>query len=193
MKKIILASISPRRKMLLDILGFPFTVDPSEFIEKIDADTKPHDIVYSFSQEKAKNIAHKYNDAIIIAADTVVALGKIAFGKPNSHQHAVEMLQQLSGKTHVVLTGYTVLDSATAKMVTQVESTAVTMKDLTLAEIEGYIAIEKPFDKAGAWAIQGIGSVFVKEIKGDYYNVLGLPLSALYETLKEFGVSSLVA
>jgi septum formation protein len=148
-------------------------------------------LVKTLSLEKARTIAQKYPDAIIIAADTIGVLrGKIV-GKPHSVGEARKMLQMLSGKSHRVITGLTVLDSAFNKTVTRTIETLVYIKKLSLAEIQNYVETGEPLDKAGAYAIQGLGSVIVEKIIGDYYNVVGLPLNALSECLKEFGVGVL--
>jgi septum formation protein len=157
----------------------------------LNTNLKPEALVKAISLGKASIISKKYSNAIVIAADTIgVIRGKI-IGKPHTEDEARKMLQSLSGKSHRVITGLTIIDSTSKKMVTRTVETRVYIKNLSLAEIDNYIKTGEPLDKAGAYAIQGMGSVIVEKIKGDYYNVMGLPLNALAESLKEFGISVL--
>ncbi len=190
-RTLILASASPRRKALLEQIGLKFMVDASYHAEKVPLDLKPEQLVEALSREKARTVARKYPDALVIAADTIGVLkGKIV-GKPHSAEEASQMLQMLSGKSHQVITGFTVLDSASGKTVTRKVETQVYIRNLSSAEIESYVKSGEPLDKAGSYAIQGLGSVIVEKIIGDYYNVVGLPLNALTESLKEFGINIL--
>jgi septum formation protein len=187
-RTLILASASPRRKELLKQAGLEFIVDASNHPEDIHSNLSPEELVKTLSLEKARATAKKHPDAIIIAADTIGVLrGKIV-GKPHTAEEARKMLQMLSGKSHRVITGLTVLDSALNKTITRTVETLVYIKQLSLAEIQNYLDTGEPLDKAGAYAIQGLGAVIVEKIIGDYYNVVGLPLNALAECLNEFGV-----
>jgi septum formation protein len=187
-RTIILASASPRRKELLEKIGLVFKVDPSESDESLRPDLKPHEIANAISREKALKVAARYPDAIIIAADTFgVIRGKI-IRKPSTNKEAKTILSALSGKSHRVITGYTIIDTSTGKTVTNSVETRVYFKKLTASEVDNYIKSGEPLDKAGAYGIQGLGSVIVKQIKGDYYNVMGLPVSALAESLKRFDI-----
>ena len=188
MKKIILASASPRRKELLGKLGIPFQVEASELPESYVNNLTPVEMVRFLSLEKARMVSKKYPDALIIAADTIGVLGRKIIGKPDGAGDAVRMLRELSGRTHRVITGFTIMDGETGKTLTQTVTTEVTFRKLSRREIEAYVRTGEPLDKAGAYAIQGLGAVLVKETKGDYYNVMGLPLSALAAALKRFGV-----
>jgi septum formation protein len=188
MKRIILASASPRRKELLEKIGLKFEVEPSNYAEDLRSGLSPDELVRSISLEKAKAIASKHKKAVVIAADTfIVFRGKI-MGKPVTEAEARKMLMVLKGKPHSVITGFTILDTDKNKVLTKSVETVVHIKDLTSDEIEAYVKSGEPLDKAGAYAIQGLGSVIVERIEGDYFNIIGLPLSALAEGLKEFGI-----
>ena len=188
MKKIILASASPRRKELLEKIGLKFEVEPSNYAEDMRSRLSPGELAKSISLEKAKVVASKHKNAIVIAADTfIVFRGKI-MGKPGTEAEARKMLMMLRGKSHSVITGFTILDTDRNKVLTKSVETIIHIKNLTPEEIDAYVKSKEPLDKAGAYAIQGLGSVIVERIEGDYFNVMGLPLSALAEGLKEFGV-----
>lgn len=188
MKTLILASASPRRRELLALTGSPFIVDPSEYPEDLSLQLEPPALARHLSREKAKAVAGKYRHGVIIAADTIVVAGRSVLGKPRSKSEAKEMLRALSGKAHTVITGYTVLDTGTGGYVSKAVATKVWFKRLTDEEINAYVKTGEPLDNAGAYAIQGRGSLIVKKIEGDYFNVIGLPLSALAESLKKFGI-----
>jgi len=188
MKTIILASGSPRRKELLKKIGFNFEVEPSNCEEYINSKLRPHELAKSLSFEKARTVANKHKNALVIAADTfIVFKGKI-LGKPYTETEARKMLETISGKPHSVVTGFSIIDTEDKKTVSRSVETKVYIRRLTPSEIDAYVKSREPLDKAGAYAIQGLGSVIVEKIEGDYFNVIGLPLSALTESLKEFGV-----
>jgi len=190
-KKIILASASPRRRELLEKIGVKFAVEPSEYNEQVNTSLEPHELVRHNSEAKARAVAAKHRKALVIAADTIgVFRGKI-LGKPHTTSEARKVLQALSGKSHLVITGVTIIDTETGKVFAKSVTTKVYFKKLTPKEIEAYVKTGEPLDKAGAYAIQGLGSVIVDKIEGDYYNVIGLPLNALAEGLKQFGVEVL--
>jgi septum formation protein len=191
MKRIVLASASPRRRELLEQIGLRFEVEPSDYEEETTSVSEPHDMARELSLGKGRAAARKHRDALIIAADTLVALGDKVFGKPHTDAEAREMLRALNGRTHSVITGLTVLDCETGKVVSRSVETRVLMRKLSLKEIDSYVRSKEPLDKAGGYAIQGQGAVLVERIEGDYSNVVGLPLSALAESLKEFGVNVL--
>jgi septum formation protein len=185
--EIILASASPRREQLLKQIGVSFQVIPSEADETNAAALRPGEYVKQCALDKAKAVAERVKpDDIVIGADTVVALEKTMFGKPTGAVDAVQMLQKLSGRTHSVWSGLAVL-APQRSFVTAVE-TKVTLAELSTRQIERYVASGEPLDKAGAYAIQGLGAVFVKRIDGCYYNVVGLPLQVLSVQLNELGV-----
>ena len=191
MKDIIMASTSPRRKALLEQIGLKFKVDTRAQEDKGLVGLEPNELVKAVSLKKAQSIAGYYPDAIIIAADTIGVIDGGIIGKPHSAKEARAMLAAMSGKTHTVITGFTVMDTLTRKSVSRSVETTVWMKRMTKAEIEAYVNTGEPLDKAGAYAIQGLGAVLVEKIEGDYFNVVGLPLCALVDALKEFGVNIL--
>jgi len=186
--QIVLASASPRRKELLTLAGLKFIVDAGNYEEDLALGLKPHDLAKFLSREKARAVSHKYRNAIIIAADTFIVFRNELLGKPHTDREAVRMLTLLSGKSHAVITGYTVLDTKSGRTLSRSVETEVWFKRLSPAEIRAYVKTGEPLDKAGAYAIQGKGSLIVKKIDGDYCNVIGLPLAALAETLRRFGV-----
>jgi len=191
MKTIILASASPRRKELLEKIGLRFKVEPSNYEEDMRSELEPHEFARKISLEKAKVVASKHKNAIVIAADTFIIFGGQILGKPHTEKEARKMLETISGKPHSVITGFSIIDTGTSKTLSKSVETKIYIRKLTLAEIDAYVKSKEPLDKAGAYAIQGLGAVFVEKIEGDYFNVIGLPLSALTEALKEFGISVL--
>ncbi|MBP9718856.1 MAG: septum formation inhibitor Maf [Candidatus Levybacteria bacterium] len=191
MRQIILASQSPRRKKLLEQIGLSFTTVPSNIEEKLNPRLKPKGQAEELSLEKAQTVAIKYPDAIIIAADTIIDSKGEILGKPRNMDDARRMIKKLQGKTHSVITGFTLLDNKLKKTHTDSVETKVTFRKLGDAEIKTYLKIEKPMDKAGGYGVQGIGAVLLEHIDGDFYNVVGLPLSKIIPSLKKFGVNVL--
>ena len=191
MKTIILASASPRRKELLKRIGLKFKVVPSNYEENLNPDLETHELAKSLSLQKARLVAEKHRNALVIAADTFIVLEGKILGKPHTEAEAKVMLETLNGRQHSVITGFTVIDNGTNKALSKSVETKVCIRKLSSDEIDAYVKSKEPLDKAGAYAIQGLGSVIVERIEGDYFNVIGLPLSALAESLKEFGVSIL--
>ena len=189
--RIILASNSPRRKELLGRMGIEeFKVSAPNVEESVEEGLSPARIVEELSQRKAQAAAKKAGPKdIIIAADTVVALDGAVLGKPRSEEDAFAMLSALSGREHHVYTGVTVLQGERA--VTEHEETAVQFRDLAPEEIRSYIAAGEPMDKAGAYGIQGLGALLVSGIRGDYCNVMGLPVFRLGRILAGFGLNLL--
>src|SRR3989304_6108226 len=188
MKAIILASASPRRKELLEQIGLSFMVEPSNYQESMSLELEPHELAKSLSLEKARLVARNHRNALVIAADTFIVFEGKILGKPRTETKAKEMLRTMSGKPHSVITGFTIIDTDSNKTVSRSVETRVHLRKLGSDEIDAYVRSKEPLDKAGAYAIQGLGSVIVERIEGDYSNVIGLPLSALTESLKEFGV-----
>lgn len=191
MRKIILASKSPRRKALLKNIGLKFTVEVSDVKEKTDDNINPREIAENLSFEKARKIAKKHKDAIIIAADTFVVFKNKILGKPKTEKNAEKMLKLLSGKQHFVITGFTIIDTKSGKTVTKSDETKVFMKKMTSMEINAYIKTKEPLDKAGAYAVQEKGGIFVEKIEGDFLNVVGLPIFKLTSELKKFNIKIL--
>jgi septum formation protein len=191
MKKIILASASPRRREILGITGLKFTVCASDYKEELDLPLKPRELARFLSRKKAEAVAANYKDTIIIAADTFIVLKNRLLGKPHTDIEAEKMLNLLNGRQHSVITGFTILDTGTGKKISRSVETKVYFKRLSKEEIRAYVRSKEPLDKAGAYAVQGLGAVFIEKIEGDYFNVVGLPLCALMESLKKFGVNVL--
>jgi septum formation protein len=188
LKRIILASASPRRKELLEKLGIKFKAIPGDYAEHIIPGLEPHELVRRISLEKGKSVAGRYKDALIIAADTLGFIGGEIIGKPESEADACRMLEKLSEKWNSVITGFSIIDTATDKTISRSVETRVLMKNLTPAVINDYVKTGEPLDKAGGYAIQGLGSALVERIEGDYYNVVGLPLKAVADALLGFGI-----
>ena len=188
MKKLVLASESPRRHEILTMVGLSFRIAKSNISEKFNPRFSPRSQAEDLSRQKAEAVAVRYRNAVIIGADTIVSLDNELFGKPESSQIAKAMLTKLQGKTHRVITGFTILDTDLRKSVTKSVETKVTMKSMSKKEIEWYILTKEPMDKAGAYAIQGKGSVFIEKIDGDYFNVVGLPIASLLEELNKFEI-----
>ncbi len=189
-KKIILASQSPRRRYLLKQAGIDFEVIPSKINESNFTMTNPEDYVKKLSAVKARNIAAKYPDTWVIGADTIVVINGKILEKPESKNHATTMLKSLSNMTHSVYTGFSLCCKNEKQMITKSLRTEVDFKKLSDDEIEWYINTDEPFDKAGAYAIQGIGTFLVKSINGSYTNVVGLPVCEVIEILMKQGVIS---
>lgn len=187
---IVLASASPRRRELLAQLGYAFAVIPSMAPEEVVAGESPQQHVMRLSLDKAREVATRdpLDGRWVIGSDTIVLCDDLILGKPRNDQEAARMLRSLAGRSHEVLSGYAVLDRATGKQRTGVVSTRVFFRALTEAEISGYIASKEPADKAGAYAIQGLGAFMVSRIEGSYSNVVGLPLCELVQALEDLGV-----
>jgi septum formation protein len=181
--RLILASKSPRRSQLLEQAGLTFSVIPSNFEESTVAMSDPNSYVTALAESKALDISQKHPASWVIGADTVVLIDGIILGKPASRGEARDMLQRLSGKTHQVVTGYCICCKKTSRFFSETVRTDVQFKKLSDAEIEWYIHTDEPFDKAGAYAIQGIGTFLVKSINGSYTNVVGLPVCEIIDFL----------
>ena len=194
-KHLILASASPRRKQLLSQLGLPFTVQASDTDETISEFLRPAPLVETLAQRKAQSIANRImntdGDSIVIGADTVVVLDGNILGKPQDNQDSKRMLTALQGREHQVYSGIALIDSESGQVLAKHRMTTVNMKQLSDRQIANYIATKEPADKAGAYAIQGIGATLIESIDGDYFNVVGLSLSLLSDMLSEMGVDIL--
>jgi len=188
-RSIVLASASPRRRELLANIGLKFTVDPVEIPEVMTTGLKPARLAKALSLHKARAAASRNEGSIIIAADTFGVLDGMILGKPLDERHARKMLKELSGRCHSVITGFTVIDSATGRTVSRVVETRVYFRKLGRSQIARYVKTGEPLGKAGAYAIQGLGALLVERIEGDYYNVMGMPLCALAAVLRRFGVT----
>ncbi|MGI5849087.1 MAG: Maf family protein [Christensenellales bacterium] len=177
---VILASASPRRKELLSNIIRDFAIIPSSIPEVASGSPRPQ--VIRLAKDKAADIAKDRPDAVVIGADTLVAIDQEVLGKPKNQAEAASMLKRLSGRTHQVYTGVAVIFGP--YMQTDCGVTEVTFNKLTAGEIGAYIQTREPMDKAGAYGIQGYGGKFVRKINGCYFNVMGLPLSIVYGMLK---------
>ncbi len=186
-KRLILASESPRRNELLKQMGLDFEVVPSNVPEDFVQAESPQEHVMRLAEAKAREVANRYPEYWVIAADTIVCIDGSILGKPTGRDEAVEMLRRLSGREHRVWTGFSVLHSGKGESDKEVVQTTVRMKTLTAAEIEWYVHTGEPLDKAGGYAIQGIGSFMVESIRGSYTNVVGLPLCELIQMLTRMG------
>ena len=188
---LILASKSPRRRYLLEQAGLSFSVIPSDIDETAIPLSPPEIYVKVLSEAKAESIAKKYPEKWVIGADTIVLKDGVVLGKPGSIDEARSMLKKLSGEIHQVFTGYSILCKSKNRIFSETVQTEVLFKNLTDEEIEWYIHTKEPFDKAGAYAIQGLGTFLVKRINGSYTNVVGLPVCEVIEFLIKEGVVGL--
>ncbi len=188
-KQIILASSSPRRMQLLNMLSVPFLCIAPDVDESFCDQYSLEQNLIAVTQKKAQFVYHSHTpkNALIVAADTVVVLDGTVFSKPKDACQAADILHTLSGKTHNVFTAVHVLDTDCDKSASCVDKTQVTFRALTSEEIDGYISCGEWTDKAGAYGIQGIGSVLIKKITGCFFNVMGLPVPVLYTMLQSFG------
>lgn len=183
---VILASDSPRRIEILTNTGLTFRRKPSGIDESIDPEFPLERGLIEVSRHKVEAASSGEKNGWIIGADTVVAIGEKVLGKPSNHEEATEMLRMLSGRTHRVITAYTILRLPVKNMVSDFEVTQVTFYPLSEEEIGNYISTGEPFDKAGAYGAQGRGNLLIKRIEGCFFNVVGLPLSKLRRTWMEF-------
>ena len=189
--RFILASQSPRRRELLTSIGLMFDVMPSDVPEVHQPGESPEEYVARLSRDKAEAIASKHDDAWIIAADTTVLLGDELLEKPADAADARRMLATIAGKTHIVYTGVTLQNAALGWRDTRVAESEVRMLPLDERDIAWYVSTGEPLDKAGAYAVQGIGAMFIDSIHGSYTNVVGLPLALLFQMLRRAGVDPL--
>jgi septum formation protein len=181
-RKYILASQSPRRRELLKLLDIEFIVKPSDVDEIIDVTLSFEDVVMDLAKQKAAHIANQYPEYTILGFDTLVIHDGQALGKPRDRQDAYDMLASLSGQTHQVLTGCALV--CCDDVVSFYDEAYVTFDVMTDEEINEYLDTGEPFDKAGAYGIQGYGARYIKRVEGDYYSVMGVPLQKLYKTIR---------
>ena len=190
-KPIILASSSPRRRELLTQIGVVFTTDPADVDERVLAGEAPEGYALRVARDKARAVAERSGDSIVIAADTIVVLGNDILGKPVDAVDAFRMLTLLSGRMHMVITGIVVKDLTSLKTTARTVITRVWFRTLPPQEIGAYVATDEPLDKAGAYGIQGKGALLIDRIDGCYFNVVGLPLSVLGDMLREHAITLL--
>ena len=189
--KIVLASTSPRRAELLKQIGIEFELASGNVQEQPHPDEAPADYITRLARAKVMAVAEERESGLIIGADTVVVLDGQLLGKPKDEPDAERMLRSLSGRWHAVMTGVALYDVATGQEVADFDKTLVRFARLSNQEIEWYVKTGEPMDKAGAYGIQGLGGLFVDEIAGNYYNVVGLPLPLVYRLARRLGYSFL--
>ena len=185
MKKIILASGSPRRKDLLTDAGIKFDIDISEYEEDMTLDLSPYELAKYLSLGKAKTVAERHKNAIIVAADTFVVLGEEVLGKPHTEEKAKEMLNKLSGQAHSIMTGFAIIDTGTGKIISEAQESKLYFREIVPEEIDEYIASGEPMDKAGAYAALGGAGKCIEKIEGDFTNILGIPMKLFLEKLEQ--------
>ena len=182
-RKIILASTSPRRRALLTQTGLEFEAVAGGYVEDMTLPLQPEELAKHLSRGKAESVADLYPDAVIIAADTFIAFKGAVLGKPHTPEKAAEMLRALSGEVNTIFTGFTILDSLNKRCVSEVIEAKVYFKQLTEEGIAEYVATGEPLDKAGAYAIQGIGKKLIEKIEGDWEGAVGLPTQEIMKVL----------
>ena len=185
--RFILASASPRRIELLSLLGLRFEIMPSHVDEKFMQGETPREHVLRLSEEKSKRAAVAHPDAWVMGADTIVIINGEVLGKPRSRDEAKEMLGKLSGRVHTVFTGFSVTKRSNSILIRDAVESTVRFREIPDDEMAWYIESEEPYDKAGGYAVQGMGAFFIKEIHGSYTNVMGLPLCEVVDVLKSVG------
>ncbi len=188
LEKLLLASQSPRRKELLEQTGIECQVIPSNINEEKIPLKKPEEYVKELSYAKAEMVSRIYADIWILGADTIVVVEDQILGKPESDDHAMEMLTLLTNREHLVYTGFCILNKKKTSVIKNVVKTKVYFKSLSEQEIRWYVKTKEPFDKAGAYGIQGVGAFLVKRISGSYSNVVGLPVCEVIETLMKLKI-----
>ena len=193
-RTLILASASPRRRELLASSGIAFRIVPADIDEHPHSGESPQTYVRRLALAKAEAVAHQYPDAIVLGADTVVTIDDLLLGKPNTHEEAREMLCRLSGRVHHVLTGIAVVPAGTSgspegQWLVEVVTSRVLMRRFTAPTIDWYLATGEPMDKAGAYAVQGVGGALVEWVEGSYTNVVGLPLTQTFALLCRVGIA----
>lgn len=185
--RVVLASQSPRRRQLLELIGIPHEVRPADIDESLVVGELPERYVERLAREKAEVVAAAENDALVIGADTTVVIDEVILAKPNDVIDAEEMIRRLSGRSHTVMTA--VAATYRGRTVSAVELVDVTFRPLDDDEIRRYVATGEPMDKAGAYGIQGYGATIVRRIDGDYFAVMGLSLVRLVSLMNELGIT----
>lgn len=190
-KKIVLASTSPRRKELMTRLRIDFEVMDSNYEEDMTLKMLPVALAKFLSMGKAKAVAAKSKDCIIIAADTFVVHGNKLLGKPHTKEAATKMLNSINNKTIQIITGLAIIDTCSKKTFSEVEIGEVKFRKFSKSEIKNYVASGEPLDRAGAFAVQGLGSVLIENVSGDFNSIIGLPLFKVAKILTKLGVKIL--
>ena len=184
-EKLILASASPRRRRLMRQIGLAFQVMPGEVDEDVIISCDPLENIQAVALRKARDVAARVEDGIVIGADTQILIDGETLGKPTDEADAARMLSRLSGRDHQVITGVALVDAGTGLEKTWVETTLVFFRELSESEISAYVHTGEPMGKAGAYGIQGRAAAFVDRIEGCYFNVVGLPLAKLVQNLRK--------
>lgn len=184
MSRIILASKSPRRKQLMDTLNIPYEIIVADIEETIDHKKELKGEIEKLSFLKALKVYKDNPNAIVVGADTIVVVDNKVLGKPHNEEEASQMLHKLQGNKHTVITGCSIISSKMSETFSNVSD--VYFNPMSDDEIKEYIKTNEPMDKAGAYAIQGLGSKFIHSINGDYYSIMGLPISEVYQRLKKY-------
>lgn len=182
--RLILASVSPRRIELLRLTGIDFEVMPSGIDEGFHREETPREHVLRLSEEKALAVARIHTDCWVLGADTIVVVAGEVLGKPASVDEAKKMLKKLSGREHEVFTGFSIVRQERGLLIREVVESRVLFREITDDEMDWYTGSDEPYDKAGAYAVQGMGALFIREIRGSYTNVMGLPLCEVVDALK---------
>jgi septum formation protein len=189
MRKIILASTSLSRKKVLEGSGLIFEVVPSDYEEDMTLNLEPGELAKFLSRGKAENVAKNFDNAIIISADTFALLDNKVIGKPRTVEYAHIMLRTLSGRTHTVITGFTIMDTKENKTISKVVETKVSFKELSDEMIHDYVKDGNTLRYAGSYTLNEIMNEFIEKIEGEHSNIIGLPIDAVMETLKEFNIN----
>ena len=183
--EIILASKSPRRREILENTKVRFSIEESQIDEVIKLNELPKETVMRLAYEKAHDVANRNRNSLVIGADTIVVINDTILGKPKDDIEAFSMLKLLSGKTHYVITGFALINLSLDKKIIDCQVSQVTFKELSEQCIKDYLQTKESLDKAGAYGIQGYGGLLVKNIQGDYFNIVGLPISKISDCLKD--------
>lgn len=188
-QKIILASTSPRRHGLAQEMGLEFEIVPSDYEEDMTMKLSPKNLAMTLAYGKALDVAKKFKEGVVIGIDTFIVFKGKKLGKPKSKEEAFNLLKSFSGKKLEVISGLALIDCKTKKEIKDYEISGVKLRKMSDEEIKIYIGTGEPMDKAGAFAIQGLGSIFIEDIQGSYTNIVGFPVSCLYKNLKKLGVN----
>lgn len=188
-KKIILASTSPRRHGLAQQMGLEFEIVPSNYEEDMSMDMGPDKLAMTLAYGKAQDVARGYNEGIVLGIDTFISFNGQKLGKPKTEEKAKELLKSFSGRELQVYSGVALIDCETKEEIQDFEVSEVKFREISDVEIDNYIKTGEPLDKAGAFAIQGLGSIFIEKINGCYANIVGFPISNIYKNLQKLGVN----
>jgi septum formation protein len=188
-QKIILASTSPRRHELAKTMGLDFSIVPSKYEEDMTLKLSPRELVKKLALGKAEDVASRFREGIIIGVDTIVVFKNKKIGKPKNKIDAFKTLKMLSGRSHKVYSGVSIIDCKTGKRIIDHEVTKVYFRKLSDFEIKSYINTGEPMDKAGSYGIQGLSSIFITKVDGCYFNVVGFPIYNIYKNLKKLGIN----